>query len=122
MVSFPNYKPAYSAQRNDVSPAIPLSFGDGYEQRFSFGFSLVPQEWDLTFIGDDSEIDEIDNFLAARAIDQQLFDWTTPDEISNYTWICKSWKKEKFDFNASRITAKFEQRSPGSVAVFQNPT
>lgn len=72
---------------------------------------MVPQEWDLTFIGNDSEIDEIDDFLAARAIDQELFQWTTPEDNSTFKWVCKEWKKEKFDYNASRLTAKFQQRA-----------
>jgi len=116
MVSFPNYKPAYSAQRTDTSPAVPFQFGDGYEQRFSFGFALTPQEWDLTFTGSDAEIDEIDAFLSARALDQELFEWTTPENNSDYGWICKEWKKEKFDYNASRLTAKFQQRIAANAA------
>lgn len=110
MVSFPNYKPVYSAQRTDVPNSIPIKFGDGYEQRFSFGYSLLPQEWSLTFVGTSAEIDEIDTFLAARVADGELFDWTTPDSVSGYKWICKNWKKEIFDYGASRLTATFQQR------------
>lgn len=116
MVSFPDYKPAYSAQRTDISPVIPFQFGDGYEQRFSFGFALTPQEWDLTFIGSDAEIDEIDAFLGVRALDRELFEWTTPENNSDYGWICKEWKKEKFDYNASRLTARFQQRIAANAA------
>lgn len=110
MFSFPNYKPSYSAQRNDLSVTVPLEFGDGYEQRFSFGFNLTPQEWDLVFTGADDGIDEVDSFLSARALDNEPFFWTTPENNSLYTWICKSWKKEKSDYNVSRLSAKFQQR------------
>jgi len=111
MTAFPNYDPFYSAQRNDVPASTNIKFGDGYEQRLSFGFALRPQEWDLTFIDVDSIIDEIDTFLAARRLESDSFEWTPPDSTLESKWICKSWSKEKFDYKTSRLTARFTQKS-----------
>lgn len=110
MATFPNYKPVYPASKQSEPKVRSIAFGDGYEQRIRFGLNTNPKTWPLTFIVNDKGAAEIEAFLDARALDAASFTWTPPDTTTAYKWICKSWSKEIFDFNANRIQVTFEQR------------
>lgn len=109
MANFPNYKPNYSATKTSAPKVLTTQFGDGYQQRTTFGLNQNPKEWSLSFNVSDEDADIIEAFLDARAADAASFGWTPPDSNTSYRWICLSWSRELFDFQRSRIDVTFQQ-------------
>lgn len=110
MATFPDYKPVYPASKQSEPRIRTTAFGDGYEQRLRFGLNTNPKIWPLTFIVNDEGAKEIEDFLDARALDGQSFEWTPPDSSTSYRWFCRTWSKEIFDFQLNRIQVAFEQK------------
>lgn len=106
------YIPDFGATKK-LSPRVnSISFGDGYEQRATFGINNNPQIWDLTFANrSDTDAQAIDNFLTARA-GVESFDWT-PYNQSAGKYICKEWSKSIDRYNGNTIQATF-------IQVFEN--
>ena len=109
MATFPSYNPQYSATKRSQPQQRVTQFGDGYQQRTSFGLNQDAKVWNLTFNVKDSDADIIETFLEARGKDGASFDWSPPDETTTYKWICRGFGREMFDSDRSRITASFEQ-------------
>jgi phage-related protein len=109
MATFPSYKPVYSATKRSEPKIRVAQFGDGYEQRTSFGINQNPKEWNLTFDVTDADADTIETFLNARAADAASFDWTPPDINTSYKWVCLNWNRELYEFQRSRIEVTFRQ-------------
>ena len=66
MATFPSYNPTYSATKRSQPKLRVTQFGDGYQQRTSFGLNQDPKVWNLTFNENDEDADEIETFLEAR--------------------------------------------------------
>jgi len=109
MATFPSFSPTYSATKTSNPAVRTVRFGDGYQQRLTYGLNQDPKEWRLTFNVSDTDADTIETFLNARAADNASFDWSPPDTGSTYKWICPSWTREMFDTNRSRIDVTFQQ-------------
>ena len=109
MATFPDYKPTYSATKNSEPKIRTTQFGDGYQQRISFGLNQNPKQWRLSFSVSEDDADIIEAFLDARAADAESFDWTPPDSNTAYKWICPTWTRELFDFERSKIDVTFNQ-------------
>lgn len=109
MATFPSYNPVYSASKSSAPKVLTAQFGDGYQQRVTFGLNQNPKEWSLTFDVTDDDADIIEAFLDARAADAASFDWTPPDTSTSYRWICPSWNREMYEFQRSKITTTFQQ-------------
>ena len=109
MATFPSYNPSYSATKRSQPKLRITQFGDGYQQRTSFGLNQDPKVWSLTFNVDDEDADEIETFLEARGKDGASFDWSPPDTATTFKWICRSFNREMFEFDRNRITASFEE-------------
>ena len=109
MATFPSYNPSYSATKRSQPKLRITQFGDGYQQRTSFGLNQDPKVWNLTFNVDDEDADEIETFLEARGKDGASFDWSPPDTATTFKWICRSFSREMFEFQRNRITASFEE-------------
>jgi phage-related protein len=109
MATFPDYKPTYSATKNSEPKIRTTQFGDGYQQRISFGLNQNPKQWRLSFSVSEDDADIIEAFLDARAADAASFDWTPPGEATSYKWICPTWTRELFDFERSKIDVTFNQ-------------
>jgi phage-related protein len=109
MATFPTYNPVYSASKSSEPRIRTAQFGDGYQQRVTFGLNQNPKEWNLTFDVTDTDADIIEAFLDDRAADAASFDWTPPDSTTSYKWICPSWNRELYEFERSKITATFRQ-------------
>lgn len=109
MATFPDYKPTYSATKKSEPAIRNVKFGDGYEQRLSFGLNQNPKQWDLEFNVSDADANVIEAFLNARAVDAASFDWTPPDTTTSYKWVCSSWSREMYDHLRSRISMTFRQ-------------
>lgn len=109
MATFPSFDPQYSATKRSQPNLRVTQFGDGYQQRTSFGLNQDPKVWNLTFNVKDSDADTIETFLEARGKDGASFDWSPPDETTTYKWIAQSFNREMFDSDRSRITTSFRQ-------------
>lgn len=109
MATFPSIAPTFDAQKNSRPRTRIVQFGDGYEQRLSFGLNQNPKEWSLTFMVNNTDADTIETFLDARADDSQSFDWTPPNEITSYKWVCAEWTKRIVGDNFNQINATFRQ-------------
>ena len=108
MATFPAITPTYGAQKTSAPAVRTVKFGDGYEQRLTFGVNQNPKQWDLTWNVSETDADTIETFLDARA-GQENFDWTPPGEASSYKWICSQWNKSIPYLNRATITATFRQ-------------
>lgn len=111
MATFPSYNPVYSATKKSEPKVRVTRFGDGYEQRVTFGIPghMNPKEWSLTFDLKDTDAATVETFLDARAADAASFTWSPPDGSGAAQWVCSSWTRELYEFQRSRISATFRQ-------------
>jgi phage-related protein len=96
MATFPAITATYGATKNNQPVVRTVQFGDGYQQRLTYGLNQNPKSWDETFLNN-------------RAADNASFDWTPPDEATSYKWICPQWNKTITYNNRATITATFRQ-------------
>jgi phage-related protein len=109
MATFPAITPAYGANKSSAPKVRKTQFGDGYEQRITFGLNQNPKTWDLTWQNiTEANSDTIEAFLDARAADGASFDWTPPGE-SSAKWVCETWQKTIPYNGRATITATFRQ-------------
>jgi phage-related protein len=102
--------PDFGAQRKNQPIIRKIQFGDGYEQRLTYGINQNPRIWDLTWTAKSSaDADAIEAFFDARAVDNASFDWTPIDEATALKWVVESWNREYQYANISRISATFRQ-------------
>lgn len=82
--------PSYGAQQTSRPTVRSVRFGDGYEQRLTYGLHTDLKVWNLTFTNIDTGTKEqINGFLESRGGSQQ-FSWSTPSgEISSF--VCQEW-------------------------------
>lgn len=107
---FPQIPPSYGAQRTSEPKIKEVQFGDGYEQRVTFGLNQSPAVWDLTWENITKvNANTIDSFLSARAVDGASFAWMPPEEAESYKWVCKTWKKTIPYIGRATISATFRQ-------------
>ena len=109
MANFPSYNPVYTANKSSQPKISTVNFGDGYEQRLTFGLNQNPKEWTLTFDVTDADADIIEAFLDARAADAASFSWTPPNSATSYRWVCPNWNREIYEFQRSKINVTFRQ-------------
>lgn len=102
------YTPDFGAAKK-LTPRVNLmKFGDGYEQRASFGINSNPQTWELSFSNrTDTETLAIETFLSARS-GVESFDWTPYNETSG-KYVCREWSKTIDGFNRNSVQATFIQ-------------
>lgn len=83
-----------------------MQFGDGYEQRISYGLNFDSKSWNLTFANrTDTERESILTFLEARA-GSENFTWTPP-RGTTAKYVCNEWNMEMINYNNNTITATF---------------
>jgi len=109
MATFPSVTPTYGAQKSSAPNFRIARFGDGYEQRTTFGLNQNPKQWDLTWNVSETDADTIETFLDARAADGASFEWTPLGESTEYKWVCEQWSKSIPFLNRATITATFRQ-------------
>ena len=102
--------PDFGATKNSEPKIRATKFGDGYEQRVTFGLNQNPKRWDLTWTAKtNADADAIEAFFDARAADAASFDWTPLDESTSYKWVCETWTREHQYANINIIRATFRQ-------------
>lgn len=101
--------PDYGTSRQHKPTVRNVKFGDGYEQRLTYGINTNLQKWGLQFTArTNEEADAIMDFLDdSNAV--TAFDWTTPDGISGKKWICRQWSKTMIAYNINDISVEFEE-------------
>lgn len=110
MATFPNIAPDYGLTKQSEPVIRTVQFGDGYEQRISWGINQDPKGWNITWSNiTNTDAAQIEAFLDARARDAASFDWTPPDTATSYKWKCEKWEKSMTAFNRNTITATFKQ-------------
>lgn len=109
MATFPSIAPTFDAQKSSRPRLRTVQFGDGYQQRLSFGINQNPKEWSVTFMVNDTNAGVIEAFLDARGVDGDFFDWTPPDSATSYKWTCPEWSKRVIGDNFNEINATFVQ-------------
>ena len=101
--------PSFNSPESSQPRALKTALGDGYEQRIRMGLNSDPKTWDLQFNSrDDAERDQIRTFLEARA-GVEAFNWTTPWNQTNKSWVCEEWNIDPTNCNNNQIRAKFRQ-------------
>lgn len=102
--------PNFEARKRSQPNVRTVQFGDGYEQRLTYGLNQNPQSWTLRWeYRTDTDADLIEAFFDARAADNDAFDWSPPDDASTYKWVCNEWDRTLTHPNLSTITATFRQ-------------
>lgn len=102
--------PDFGASKGSEPSIRRVKFGDGYEQRLTFGLNQNPKKWELTWTAkSNSDADAIEAFFDARATDAASFTWTPLDESTAYKWICLTWSREHQYANINIIRATFQQ-------------
>lgn len=112
MTTFPAYfEPVYPATKRTEPKTRRVSFGDGYEQRFTMGLQQRPDIWTLRWDLSNSDANDLEAFFKARADDSAAFTWTPPEiDAVPGKWVCDgSWSREHYDYDRSRIDATFRQ-------------
>lgn len=105
-----NTTPDFSAVKRSQPRQRKVVFGDGYEQRLSFGLNQNPKEWSLTWqYLTTANANAIEAFFDARADDAASFNWTPPDTTTSYKWLCDEWQRELVAANLETITATFRE-------------
>lgn len=109
MAVFPDISPNYGASKAAKPKVRAIQFGSGYSQRAAFGINQDPKTWSLTWQNRTAaDVNAIEDFLEARA-GVESFDWSPPDEVTTYKWVCESWTKTMPYSNLFNITATFVQ-------------
>tara|TARA_Y100000015_G_C2391234_1_gene90285 strand:+ start:258 stop:599 length:342 start_codon:yes stop_codon:yes gene_type:complete len=109
MATFPSITPAYGLQKSSAPSVRTVRFGDGYEQRLTFGLNQNPKVYNLTFNVSETDSDTIETFLDARAADNEAFDFTPPGEGSSSKFVCETWSKSIPYLNRATIQATFRE-------------
>ncbi len=109
MAVFPSITPTYGVQKSSAPVTRKVQFGDGYEQRLTFGLNQNPKSFNLTFEVSETDSDTIETFLNARAADNASFDFTPPGEGSSSKFVCEQWTKSIPYLNRATIQATFRQ-------------
>jgi len=109
MAVFPSITPTYGVQKSSAPVTRKVQFGDGYEQRLTFGLNQNPKSFSLTFEVSETDSDTIETFLDARAADNASFDFTPPGEGSSSKFVCEQWSKSIPYLNRATIQTTFRQ-------------
>ena len=110
MPTFPSIEPSYGFTKTKTPNVKTVKLGDGYEHRITFGLNQNPMVLSVAFNNiTTTDATTIEDFLAARAIDNASFDFTAPGESSAFKFKCESYKKVLSVPNRASITAEFIQ-------------
>ena len=88
--TFPDIAPTYGSSPKNDFRVLEASFGDGYSQRAADGLNSSKITWSLTWeVRPVADITTINDFLVDK-LGFEHFLWTSPTEVTERKWICKS--------------------------------
>lgn len=100
--------PDFGAQQTSRPKVRSIAFGDGYEQRLTFGLNTDLKTWSLRFeYRSTAEKQQIVGFLESRQ-GSQNFNWLTPDDTVG-SFVCQEWEAEIAYANLWTINAVFRE-------------
>lgn len=109
MATFPDISPDYGASKKAQPKVRNVEFGSGYSQRATFGINQDPKVWTLSWENRTATVaNTIEDFLEARK-GVESFNWSPPDEVTTYKWVCQDWTKTMPYSNLFNINATFVQ-------------
>ena len=111
MAAFPSIKPTYGQQKRSAPLTRIVRFADGYEHRITFGLAQHqnPKTFNFTYNVSETEADQIETFLDARANDSASFDFEAPGESASQKFVCETWNKSIPYNNRATIQATFRE-------------
>ncbi len=111
MATFPSINPTYGTTKRSAPNVRTIRFADGYEHRLVLGLAANqnPKVITLKFNVSETDADTIETFLDARALDQDSFTFTPPNESTASQFVCESWSKTVTYSNRATINATFRQ-------------
>ena len=110
MATFPSITARYGISKQSKPNIRTVQFGDGNEQRLTYGLNQNLKIWKPEFSNISvTDADTIETFLDARAADNASFDWTPPGEGSSSKFICQKWSKSIGYKNRATISATFQE-------------
>ena len=115
MATFPSIKPTYGQQKRSAPLTRTVRFADGYEHRITFGLAQHqnPKVFNFTYNVSETEADQIETFLDARALDNENFDFPVDylpgEDTLKFKFVCESWSKSIPFKNRATIQATFRQ-------------
>lgn len=109
MAVFPAINPIYSAGKQSNFERAKLALGDGYESSIVFGLNTIKPEWNLTWLVQQDEADQIEGFLQARSDAGEWFEWQPPDSVVTLRFRCDEWNVDLDNPMVYRISAVFRQ-------------
>ena len=112
MATFPSINPAYGVRKSSKPKIRTIQFADGYEHRIIFGLAAHsnPKEYSLIFNNlTQSDTVLIEQFLDARALDQESFTFTPPNETDSSQFVCEAWEKNMVFQDRNTITCTFRE-------------
>jgi len=102
------FTPSFTADLEEQPIIRRVKFGDGYEQRLSYGLNTQPKKWSLQFLNrTDTERNNILTFLRTQGA-AESFEWTDPNSYAG-KWSCERWNTSQVSCNFNNITATFEE-------------
>ena len=115
MATFPSIKPKYGQRKRSAPLTRIIRFADGYEHRITFGLAQHqnPKIFNFTYDVSETEADQIEAFLDARANDNDSFDvpvdYLPGEDSTKFKFVCESWSKSIPFKNRAIIQATFRQ-------------
>ncbi len=91
MATFPSIKPTYGQQKRSAPNTRTIRFADGFEHRILFGLAehQNPKVYNFTFEVSETQADEIETFLDARANDSASFDFEALENLLHKNLFAK---------------------------------
>ena len=111
MANFPSIEPSVPVKKVSNPNIRTVKFADGYDHRILFGLSehQNPKVYNFTFEVSETQADEIETFLDARANDSDNFDFTVPGESAAQKFVCETWSKSIPYNNRATIQTTFRE-------------
>ena len=110
MATFPSIEPSFPVRKITKPNTRTVKLGDWYEHRLLFGLNQNPKVFNLTWKNiTENDSDTIETFLDARAVDNQSFTYTPPNESSSMQFKCTDWSKNMEFPSRATIQATFTQ-------------
>tara|TARA_Y100000114_G_scaffold132932_1_gene131970 strand:+ start:410 stop:775 length:366 start_codon:yes stop_codon:yes gene_type:complete len=105
-------QPSYPVKKVSNPNTRIVKFADGYEHRIHLGLAAHQNPKVFNFIWKnitETESDDIETFLDARALDNDAFTYQPHGESSTMTFVCETWSKNMDLPNRATINATFRQ-------------
>ena len=105
-------QPSFPVKKSSKPNTRTIRFADGFEQRILFGLASNQNPKTFTFVWKnitETESDDIETFLDARALDNKAFTYQPHGETSTMTFVCEAWSKDMNFPNRATINATFRQ-------------